>query len=107
MALLEQDGKEFTKKVGGERLSKYTWVANSGACCHMINNANDMYDTQDLNEHVTIRNGKRMVATKLGTIRRVICHKDGSRIRVTMTAKYVTDLWVTLFSITKAIDKGG
>ena len=93
--------------IGNDKLTKYTWVADSGASCHMVNDASDMFDVPRINESIKFGDGKLLRSTQIGKIRRTVRHKDGSTLKVTLEAKYVPDLWVNLFSLTRAMMGGG
>ena len=89
-----------------ELFTANTWVADSGASCHMTNDDSDMFDVSAIDEHITIGDGKRLKATRKGKIRRMVRQKDGTTLKVTLEVKYVPDLWTNLFSLTKAMATG-
>ncbi len=84
-----------------------TWVADSGASCHMTNSDLGMMNVKHIDENVKIGNGKSLKATKVGDIVRTVVQTDGSTQDIRMKAKFVPGLWVNLFSITRALKQGG
>ena len=52
--------------------SRDSWLGDSGASTHMGNTDIGMYDVQDVNESITIGNGKTLTATKIGKLRRTV-----------------------------------
>ncbi len=94
--------KERTDKIG-----RNTWLADSGASCHLTNSDDGMFDVQVISSPVKIGNGKALTATKIGKMRRKIIQKNGDTVDITLTeVKYVEDLWVNLFSIGKGLQNG-
>jgi hypothetical protein len=94
--------KEHTYKIGPN-----TWLADSGASCHLTNSGDGMFDVQVISSSVIIGNGKALTATKIGKMRRTIIQKNGDTANITLTeVKYVEDLWVNLFSIGKGLQNG-
>jgi hypothetical protein len=66
---LSNIGKERTDKIGPN-----TWLANSGASCHLTNSDDGMFDVQVISAPDKIGNGKALTATKIGKMRRTIIH---------------------------------
>ena len=63
-----------------------------------------MFNIEEINESITVGNGKSMMATKVGSLKCRIIQVDGSGIDITLhEVKYVPELWVNLFSINKAL----
>jgi len=83
-----------------------TWIAESGATCHMTNSDVDMTGVKIIDEFVKIGNGKEMRATKIGYVTRMVKQRDGISKKVTLEVKYVPDLWINLFSLTKPLENG-
>ena len=66
-----------------------------------------MFEIRDIDEDITIGNGKPMKATKVGKLKVETVQKNGSTQQFTMVdVKYVPDLYCKLFSVTAALDKG-
>ena len=87
--------------------SSDTWIGDSGASCHMTNQSDGMFEIRDIDEDITIGNGKPMKATKVGKLKVEMVQKNGSTQQFTMVGvKFVPDLYCKLFSVTAALDKG-
>ena len=90
-----------------EDLTSDIWICDSGACGHYCNFKEGLFDTRDINEEITIGNGKSMIAAKVGSLKCKVIQVDGSSLDVTLhEVKYVPELWVNLFSINKALKNG-
>jgi hypothetical protein len=64
-------------------------------------------NVNDINEQITIGNGHKIVATKLGDLKFKVNQINGSKFEVTLKeVKYVSELWVKFFSIKKALKNG-
>ena len=63
MKCVECDGKD-----SGISVATNTWIADSGASCHMTNSDEDLTDVKLIDEFVKIGNGKEMRATKIGHV---------------------------------------
>ena len=102
-ALLKHD--EPVKK--GASMTTATWIADSGASTHMGNDDEGMYDAKLINSPVKMGNGITVTAKKIGKKRVSILQQDGTTTDVVLEDfKYVPNLCVNLFSITKALHKG-
>ena len=96
---------EDTRKESS-KFSERTWIADSGASCHMINDDSGMFKVKTTSEKVKIGQGY-MTATKIGSVKRLFVDQNGNRKIITMeNVKYVPELWVNLFSVTRALNKG-
>ncbi len=71
----------------------------------MTNIDEDLTDVKTINEFVKIGNGKEMRATKIGHVTRMVRQQYGTSKKVTLEVKYVPDLWINLFSLTKPLEK--
>ena len=60
MKCVEYDGKDSDISVATK-----TWIADSGASCHMTNSDEDLSDVKMIDDFVKIGNGKEMRATKI------------------------------------------
>ena len=73
----------------------------------MGNQEEGMYDCVDIDDPVTVGNGKVLRATKLGKLCRTVHQLNGDTLDITLCDyKYVPGLKANLFSITKALDAG-
>jgi hypothetical protein len=82
--------KERTDKIGPK-----TWLAHSGASCHLTNSESKLAKE------------KHWQRQKIGKMRQTIIQKNGDTVNITLTeVKYVEDLWVNLFSMSKGLKNG-
>jgi len=66
-----------------------------------------MFNIRDIEEKVTVGNGSKMMATKVGSLRRRVIQVNGSTLDITINeVKYLPDLCANLFSVNKAIKNG-
>jgi hypothetical protein len=112
------DDKDFTIKENQElemsniekrsgKIAPNTWLADSGASCHLTNSDEGMFDVEMISSPVKIGNGKALTVTKLGKMRQTIFQKNGDTVDVTLTdVKFVPELWVNLFSVGKGLQNG-
>ena len=80
------------------------WLGDTGASTHMTNNEDGMYDCKIINSNIKVGNGKNIKATKIGEKCVTVFQKDGTMTTIILhECKYVPDLWINLFSITKSL----
>jgi hypothetical protein len=66
-----------------------------------------MFDIQGINEKVTVGNGEKMVATKVGNLRCCVIQVDGSTLDIVINdVKFLPELCANLFSVNKALKNG-
>jgi hypothetical protein len=66
-----------------------------------------MFNLKDIDEKITVGNGKKMLATKVGSLRRRVIQVDGSTLDiVTSEVKYLPDLCANIFSTNKVLKNG-
>jgi len=84
------------------------FIADSGASCHMIGRLDGMSDLIDIDESITVGNGQKIKATKMGTMSGMVKMPDGKIRKVSLrNCKYVPQLApFNLFSITHALSHG-
>ena len=76
-----------------EAMTPNTWLGDSAASCHLCNDDDGMFEWKHINSPVKIGNGKALMATKIGKLRRTIIQKNGDTIDVVLKdVKYVPDL---------------
>jgi hypothetical protein len=81
------------------------WICDSGASGHYCMSMDGMFNTQDIDEKVG--NGNKMVATKVGSLRRCVIQLDSSTLDIVINkVKYLPDVCANLFSVNKAIKNG-
>ena len=89
----------------GTEFSRDTWLADSGASCHMGNSDDGMFDATVIDEPITLGNGKALRATKVGKLRRTIKQCNGDTMDIVLEDyKCVPGLKMNLFAVVKALD---
>lgn len=89
---------------GPAALTKNTFIADSGATCHMRNSITGMFDLVDHVQAVTVGNSDKMYSKFRGKFKGTIIQQDGQYIDIILDdVLYIPDLWVNLFSITKIL----
>ena len=69
------------------------YIGDSGASCHMVNSEDGMFDCQEIDEYVTVGNGGKVKATKIGKKKVTLKQKDGTTTNVLLKhVKLVPDL---------------
>jgi hypothetical protein len=84
--------------------SENIWIEDSGASCHYFNNDLGLLDVEDVSERITVGNRKTMEATQIGSLRCNVEKVNGKTFQVLFQGvKFDLELWVSLFSINKAL----
>jgi hypothetical protein len=66
-----------------------------------------MFNILDIDEKITVGNGEKMVATKVGSLRRRVIQVDGSTLDIVINdVKFLPELCANLFSVNKALKNG-
>jgi hypothetical protein len=66
-----------------------------------------MFNILDIDEKITVGNGEKMVATKVGSLRRRVIQVDGSTLDIVINdVKFLPELYANIFSINKALKNG-
>jgi hypothetical protein len=66
-----------------------------------------MFNLKDINEKITVGNGEKMLATKVGSIRRCVIQVDGFTLDIVISeVKYLPDLCDNLFSMNRSLNNG-
>jgi hypothetical protein len=66
-----------------------------------------MFNILDIDEKVTVGNGEKMVATKVGSLRRRVIQVDGSTLDIVINdVKFLPELCADLFRVNKALKNG-
>jgi hypothetical protein len=90
-----------------ERIGKDIWICDSGASGHYSMSIDGMFNILDIDEKVTVGNGEKMVATKVGSLRRRVIQVDGSTLGIVINdVKFLPELCANLFSVNKALENG-
>jgi hypothetical protein len=89
-----------------QKLSDTILVGDSGATCHMRYSSVGMFSHTPCQTAVTVGNNETMYSQDNGTFKGTVHNTDGTSFLIIFTdVLYVPDLWLNLFSITKAIQK--
>jgi len=85
-----------------------TWIADLGATSHITTNEDaGMYECKIVNLPITVGDGSKVTATKIGNMDMEVHYKGGSTAKVTLTGvQYVPKFYIKLFSLTAAMSKG-
>ena len=95
------------KEQGGRFERPSTFLGDTGASTHMVGDDDGMFDCKDINEPVTVGDGKKLIATKIGRLRRTVYQVDGRTQDIVLEdVKLVPGLDTPLFAILKALDQG-
>ena len=91
----------------GRVAEKNLFIADSGASCHMVHSDQGMFDTQEIDDEITVGNGNIIRATKIGKWKGILKMPNGIRQEITLDeVKYVPSLApYNLLSLTKAISR--
>jgi len=87
--------------------NKNTLLCDSSATSHMKNSIEVMTNLEHHIKKIIVDDGKEIYSTHIGTFSAFAVQKDGTTSTVILKDTYlVPDLWVNLFSFTKALTKG-
>jgi hypothetical protein len=82
-------------------------IGDSGASCHYCNSEEGQFDYTTILEEITVGSSNKMFAKKVGSLRCIVQQKNGEKFVVVLKdVKFVPELWVNLFSISKALKNG-
>jgi hypothetical protein len=97
----------FAATSSEERISKDIWICDSEASGHYSMSIDGRFNILDIDEKVTVGNGEKMVATKVGSLRRHVIQVDGSNLDIVINdVKFLPELCANLFSVNKALKNG-
>jgi hypothetical protein len=97
----------FATGLSNKTFGRNTWLGDTAASTHMGISDEGMSDVVAINQTIMIGNGKTLMATKMGTLHWTVFQADGSSLDIVLKDyKYVPDLHVNLFSITKSLSQG-
>ena len=90
--------------MGSSRFTANTFIADSGATCHMRNSTSGMYDLEDHIQEITVGNGDITLSKYRGKFRGTIIQQDGGYMDIVLhDVLFVPDLYLNLLSLTKAL----
>jgi hypothetical protein len=49
-----------------DKLTRDTWLGDTGASCHLTNDDSDMFDVQAVRTPIKVESGKSLMAIKMG-----------------------------------------
>jgi hypothetical protein len=103
----ESQGVVFAVTSSEERISKHIWICDSGASGHYSMSIDGIFNILDIDEKVTAGNGEKMVAMKVGSLRRRVIQVDDSTLDIVINeVKFLPELCANLFSVNKALKNG-
>jgi hypothetical protein len=86
-------------------LTPDTFIADSGATCHMRNSTKGMFDMKTHTMPIMVGNSDVIMSQKIGKYKGLVVQKDGQTSEIVLQdVLYVPELWTNLLSITKAIE---
>jgi hypothetical protein len=89
---------------GPSSLTKNTFIADSGASCHMRNSTVGMYDLEEYVQEVTVGNSATILSKYRGKFKGTVIQQDGGYMDIVLNdVLFVPDLWLNLISLTKAV----
>ena len=107
----EENNKETSKVnmalMGGQfdttkwdKMNDNTWIADSGATCHMTKSPSGLYDVKESSESIEVANSQTVKVEKIGKFDVEIHQKDGTKKTATLEqVKYVPDLDLTFLTL--------
>jgi Reverse transcriptase (RNA-dependent DNA polymerase)/gag-polypeptide of LTR copia-type len=107
--MVTEDSYEFCMKVSNKKASTLgpnIWLGDSGASCHMTNDSEGMFDCKVINDRIKIGDGKLLHAKMMGKKRVTMTSNNKTTTIVLEEVKFVPDLAINLFSITRALMGG-
>ena len=86
--------------------NKHTFIADSGASCHMRNSLVGMTNLKECNIPIRVGDNTVVYCKQEGEFQGTVIQKDGRTFPIKLErVLYVPELWVNLFSISMAIQK--
>jgi hypothetical protein len=73
----------FAATFKNEMFTEDIWICDSGACGHYCNSTKGLFNVEEINESITVGNGKSVMATKVGSLKCCIMQIDGSELDIT------------------------
>jgi hypothetical protein len=88
--------------------TRYTFIAHSGATCHMRGSLEGMFNLKQYVTNIMVGNNEAMSSVSMGNYKGLLLKPDGSTMDWTLTdVLYIPKLMVNLFSLTKALETKG
>ena len=93
--------------VNDDKMSKYSFIADSGASSHMVYDKNLLHNFIQEEGTVKVGDNRKIISKGYGSYSGIHINKFGKKIRVFFKrVLLVPDLWTNLFSITQATSQG-
>jgi hypothetical protein len=90
-----------------ERFIKDIRICDSGACRHCCKYPLGLFNVEEIKESIMVGNGNSIMENKIRSLKYWVVKIDGSRLDITHhEVKIVSELWVNMFSINKALKIG-
>ena len=97
----------LTTMTANDGIDSKIWIGDSGASCHYCNSEEGLHDYTTISEEITVGNGNKMLAKKVGSLRCMVQQKNGEKFVVVLKdVKFVPELWVNLFSFKNGFNLG-
>jgi gag-polypeptide of LTR copia-type len=104
LCLNKSEAEHLLQHSDGGQFNPNVFIADSGATSHMRYSLEGMTDLIDHRVEITVGNNETMWTRYKGTYHGTVSQQDGTTMEIMLKdILYVPDLWVNLFSITKAI----
>jgi len=88
----------------GDNISSTTWIANTGASCHMTNSIKGLKDLKDADRIIKVGNGEKLTCNKVGTWTGSY-EQEGKIKKITLkNVAYVPQLSTNLISLTQILE---
>jgi hypothetical protein len=83
------------------------WILDSGASCHYSQSMEGLTEAKEIDESIMIGNGDSMKATMIENLKCTATRMKGEKFTVALNdVKYVSNLCVKSYSLSKALKKG-
>jgi len=102
---VNMDNMVFMAVEGHMNLTEDTWIADSGATCHITTDMKGMFDIQDVHKSIKTGTREENYATKCGKFQGEVTMPEGKKEVIISGVRYVPGFYVKLFSITSAMKK--
>jgi hypothetical protein len=56
------------------------WIGDSGTSCHFCNSEEGLHNYTTISEEITVGNGNKMLAKKVGSLRCMVQQKNGKKL---------------------------
>ena len=88
------------------KLEDNTWLCDSGATCHLMNDPTGVYNVIEINETGIIGDGNGLKITKKGKLDMKVEQNNGSTCDLTFNVKVALEVAHQLLSLTMLMQEG-